>query len=653
MRQRRTPPAAEPLERGCVPWLLACALATGAPHAGHLPAWLSAGAAAALLFRAWLWRRNRPLPARWPLVVVVVAVAGIYAQYRTLFGRDAGVALLVLFMALKPLEARGRRDAIVVVMLGFFLLLTHYFYSQSIATGLWLIAAATLQTATLLRLFGGARPLPEIARRAALLLVQATPFMLVLFLLFPRVSGPLWGLPQDAHAGRSGLPETIAPGTIADLVLDGSIAFRASFDGALPENSALYWRGPVMDEFDGRSWRPARLGGFEPARIEAKGTAIAYEITLEPHDQRWLLALDAPLALPERAFVSARMQAVAAEPVRQRGRFAFRSALDYRLNAAESRRMLDVARRLPAAGNPRARALAAGWRTRHGQPQAIVAEALQLFRGGNFVYTLQPPLLGEHPVDEFVFDVRQGFCEHYASAFVFLMRAAGVPARVVAGYQGGEVNPVDGYLVVRQSDAHAWAEVWIEGEGWQRVDPTAASAPARIERGIASALPEADALPTMTRLDLRWLRFRWEAINNAWNQWVLGYNPDRQREFLSRLGLKGIDWRGMTALLAALCALLLAGVGLSALRRRPRREPLQRAWLALCARLARLSVRREDWEGPLDYAARVAAAHPELAETVQAAAAAYAEARYGGRPGDAVDRLREARRKLPRKWSIA
>ncbi len=656
MLRKRPPPPVEPLERACVPWLLACALATAAPHAGHQPYWLSAVAAAALAFRFWLWRRDRPLPARWLLVAIVVAAtAGIYVQYRTLFGRDAGVALLVLFMALKQLEARTRRDAIVVVMLGFFLLLTHYFYSQSIPTGLWLLAAATLQTATLLRLFGGAQPLPDIARHAATLLLQATPFMLVLFLLFPRISGPLWGLPQDAHGGRSGLPDTIAPGTVSDLVLNGSIAFRVRFDDVPPENAALYWRGPVMDEFDGRSWRPARPSVFEPARVEARAEPIGYEITLEPHNQRWLLALDAPQTLPERAFVSARMQAIAFEPVRQRSRFAFRSVLDYRVNVGESRQVLAASLHLPAGINPRARALAAGWKERHARPQAIVAAALQMFRSSDFVYTLEPPLLGEHSVDEFVFDTREGFCEHYASAFVFLMRAAGVPARVVAGYQGGEVNPVDGYLVVRQSDAHAWAEVWIEGQGWRRVDPTAANAPSRIERGIASALPEDEALPGMARLDLRWLRdlrFRWEAINNAWNQWVLGYNPERQREVLARLGLDDIDWRGMTALLAALCAAALAGISLWVLRQRPRREPVQRDWLAFCARLARLGVRRHDWEGPFDYAARVAAHRPELAETAQAAAVAYAEARYGGRP-DARAHLRAALRKLPRTWSIA
>jgi len=643
---RRLP--AEALESATVPWLLACALATAAPHAGHQPHWLLAVAAAALLLRAWLWLAQRALPARWLLALVVVAgSAGIWLEYRTLFGRDAGVALLVLFMALKPLEMRLRRDAMVVVMLGFFLLLTHYFYSQSIPTGLWLLAAATLQTATLVRIFGGAQPATLIVRRAGALLLQALPFMLVMFLFFPRVNGPLWGLPQDAHSSRSGLPETIEPGSISNLVLDGSIAFRARFDGTPPANASLYWRGPVMDEFDGRGWRaarPASSARYTP-EVRTLGAPIAYEITLEAHQQRWLLALDAPLALPPQALLSARMQALARDPLRQRSRFRLQSATDYRAGIDEPADMLDLALRLPRDGNPRARELAAGWLRQHASPQAIAAEALRHFRRENFVYTLRPPLLGENSIDEFLYTTRRGFCEHYASAFVFLMRAAGVPARVVAGYQGGEANPVDGYVVVRQSDAHAWAEIWIAGEGWRRVDPTAAIAPSRVEQGIATALPAGEPLPVMARLDLDWLRqlrFRWEAVNNRWNQWVLGYNPDRQRELLRDFGLGDIDWRGMAALLATVCGLLLAAIAGWALWQRPRQDAAQRLWLRYCRRLGRCGIARAPWEGPLDFAQRVAACRPELGASVRAVAEAYIAARYDPPTPDALARLRAA-----------
>ena len=650
----------DPLERSAVPWLLACAFATAAPHTEHLPLWLSAIAGLALALRAWLWQKNRRLPSRWLLALIVAAsTAGVYLEYRTLFGRDAGVAMLTLFMALKPMEMTRRRDAIVVVMLGFFLLLTHYFYSQSIPTGLWLIAAATLETATLIRIFGGPQPPMLIARYAAQLLLQALPFMLVLFLLFPRISGPLWGLPQDAHSSRSGLPETISPGSISDLILNGSIAFRARFDGPPPANSSLYWRGPVMDEYDGRTWKPVFLGRIAAPQIETRGPLLAYELTLEPHNQRWLLALDIPAELPQDSFLSPRMQAMTREPVRLRSRFSLRSATDYRAGIAESRLVLDTSLRLPNQGNPRARALAATWRDKHQDSRKIAAEAQLLFRQENFFYTLHPPLLGNNAIDEFLFETRSGFCEHYASAFVFLMRAAGVPARVVAGYQGGEFNPVDGYVVVRQSDAHAWAEIWTADQGWLRVDPTAAIAPSRVEQGIAAALPEGETLPVMARIDLDWLRqlrYRWEAVNNSWNQWVLGYNPDRQREVLSKLGLGDIDWRGMTALLATLCGIALLGITAWTLWQRPGLEPAQRAWYRFCRRLTKQGVSaREPWEGPLAYAGRVASTHPQFGRIAHEAATNYAAARYG-QPGIAqqagLQRLREITRQLPYQWSL-
>ncbi|MEF8698755.1 MAG: DUF3488 and transglutaminase-like domain-containing protein [Candidatus Accumulibacter sp. UW26] len=643
----RPPPA---LEQGAVPWLLAVALATVGPHAEHLPVWLSGLVAAALLGRAWLWQQRRPLPPRWSLALLVIgAIAAIGWQFRSLFGRDAGVAMLVLFMALKPLEMNSRRDAMVVIMLGYFLLLTHYFYSQSIPTGGWLLAACTLLTATLIRLHGGSRPIPAIAREAARLLLQALPFMLLLYLLFPRVSGPLWGLPQDAHAGLSGLSNQMSPGSISDLTLSGAIAFRSQFTGEIPDKADLYWRGPVFDDYDGVTWRPSRPAGALPAPvIEARGSAQVYTTLLEAHNQRWLLALDVATRLPADSSLAPTLEARAREPVRVRSRYAFASSLDYRANRVEAPAILQQALTLPARINPRARALADEWQSR---PPAKIAEAaLTLFRNEDFHYTLLPPLLGANAVDEFLFETRSGFCEHYASAFVFLMRAAGVPARVVAGYQGGEVNPVDGYLVVRQSDAHAWAEIWLAGEGWRRVDPTAAVAPSRIAQGIVAALPAGEPLPGIIRLDADWLRDlrnRWEAANNTWNQWVLGYNPQRQREVLARLGLHDPDWRSMAASLAVLCGLSLLLIGLWTLPRRRAADPVQRAWQRYCARLSQLGVRRATWEGPLDFAQRVEREKPELAALTHDAADCYAQLRYGHGDGEKLRRLQQCLQRLP------
>lgn len=661
---RRSRAAATPilLEHGAVPWLLAVAVATTLPHAAHLPWWLTLLSAATLIARAWVWQRNGRLPRRWVLALLVVAgTAGIGWQYRTLFGRDAGVALLVFFMALKPMEMLSRRDGLVVVMLGFFLLLTHYFHSQDIPTGLWLLAVATLLAATLIRIHGGAQPVKETLRYAVVLVAQSLPFMLIFFLLFPRVQGPLWGLPQDAHAGLTGLSDQMSPGSLNNLIQSGSIAFRVQFSAPPPDRSRLYWRGPVFDAYDGQTWRASALSvsrsANRPATVETAGTAhVDYTITLEAHNRRWLLALDMPVGLPEGSVLSPTFEALARTPVRYRARYTFRSALDYAANREEAPRMLQQSLRLPADRNPRVRELAGEWRRTLAGPEQISAAALRLFREERFFYTLQPPLLGPNAIDEFLFDTRRGFCEHYAGAYVALMRAAGVPARVVTGYQGGEVNPVDGYLTVRQSDAHAWAEIWLEGKGWVRIDPTAAVAPSRIERGIGAALPAGDPLPAMVRIDSDWLaqlqrlRYRWEAVNNAWNQWILGYNPEVQRDVLARIGMNSPDWRAMVAAMAGASGIVLLLVTAWTLARRTRTRPEVQAWHRFCAILGRFGIRRAPWEGPFDLAARAARERPDIAALVQEAADHFAELHYGTGQPQRLQALNVCAKQLASRW---
>lgn len=580
-----------------------------------------------------LWRDDRRLPARWLLALLVIAAcAGIFFEYRTLFGRDAGVAMLVIFMAMKLLELKSRRDGVVIVTLGYFLLLTHYFYSQSIPTGLWLLAALWLVTATLIRLHGGPLADPRrTLRYAAAICLQAAPFMLVLYLLFPRINGPLWGLPQDAHAGRTGLSESMSPGSISNLARSGEIAFRVRFDDVPPPPAKLYWRGPVMEVFDGQTWRPFT---GKPARphLESLSPPIGYETTLEPQPQRWLLALDAPVSLPPETAINGVLTASSRQSINQRRRFHFSSSLDYRFNSDEAQAVLDRNLALPTASNPQTVALARQWRRDAKSPETLIAKALALFNKEAFTYTLQPPLLGDNGIDQFLFQTRRGFCEHYATAFVFLMRAAGLPARVVTGYQGGEVNPVDGYLVVRQSDAHAWAEVWISGRGWIRVDPTAAVAPNRIETGIADALPSSEPLPAIVQIRTAWirtLRYRWEAINNAWNQQVLGYDLQRQRALLDRLGLPDADWKNLATLLAVACSLLAIATTLLILRQRPAEPPVRRLWRRALRHLERRQVDLYLWETPLALANRLQTEAPALAAPFSRVVEAYLLAHYG------------------------
>lgn len=639
--------AREALDHKAVPWLFAAALVTIAPHFEHQPLWLSAFAGLMLLWGGWLWWQDQRLPGRWLLLLLVIAsCAGIYAEFRTLFGRDAGVSMLVVFMAMKLLELKSRRDGVVVVNLGYFLLLTHYFYSQSIPTGLWLLGAMWIVTATLIRLYGGPGATPRhTLRYAGLLCLQAIPFMLVLYLLFPRITGPLWGLPQDAHAGKTGLSETMTPGMIANLAQSSEIAFRVRFDGEIPARDKLYWRGPVLENFDGATWRP--LTARHPLRIEAISPPIAYETTLEAHSQRWLLALDATTGLPPETALSGTLTATSRQPVTSRQRFLLASSLDYRFNTTEEATVIRRNLALPGNSNPQARRLAEGWRATAKTPDALISQTLALFNK-DFSYTLQPPLLGENSVDDFLFRTRRGFCEHFAAAFVVLMRSAGVPARVVTGYQGGERNPVDGYLVVRQSNAHAWAEVWLENRGWVRIDPTGAVSPARIETGIADALPPGEALPGLIQLRSTWLRtlrYRWEAINNAWNQQILGYDPQRQRELLARLGLPDVDWRNLAALLGLATGLLLAATTAWTLYQKPRHDPASRLWHKALRHLARRQVNCAPWETPLALAYRIRHEHPMLAEPFDRVVEAYLQARYS--TNHDLKTLREAIARLP------
>lgn len=645
------------LHRLSLPWLIAVVLVTTLPHGLYQPSWLMVMVGVVLLSVAWHWRRGYSVtPKIFKVFLVMAGAAGIVIEYRTLLGRDAGVAMLVYLIALKLLELKSRRDALVIIILGYFLLLTHYFYSQSIPTGLWLLGATLVVTGALVHLHGDVEiSVRENLKFAGQLLLQALPLMVVLYLLFPRINGPLWGIPQDAHAGKTGLSNNMAPGNLSELVQSNEIAFRVRFDSPVPERRLLYWRGPVLERYDGKEWLPPRFVTKLAPSIEALGPGVNYSLTLEAHNERWLLPLDLPVRLPNDVESGAQMDdravVLSRSPIRSRQRVDFTSSTAYRLNIEESADILRSNLQLPPGHNPRSLALAKQWVRENPDPENIVLQALSYFRDESFFYTLRPPLLGENGMDDFLFATRRGFCEHYASAFVTLMRGAGVPARVVTGYQGAELNPVDGFYIVRQSDAHAWAEVWIKDKGWVRVDPTAAVAPDRIERGVRAALPEGEPLPTLLTTDLGWLievRNQWEAMNNRWNQWVLGYNPDRQKELLDRLGLNNPGWKTLvTALMVMMIALLLI---LAAWTFRPRRDQDQARviWKKAIRRLEARGISCPPWETPLALAQRLNDEAPELAPSVLLLAQLVMAARYQDEPPKFED-LQDALQQLYRK----
>lgn len=627
-------------------WLTAALALIAAPHAERLPAWVMMLAATLALWRIYLGRARLELPSR-PLLMVVVAsaAAAVFLNYRTIFGRDAGVALLIVMLALKLLETRSQRDALLLIFLGYFLIITNFLYSQTIPAALYMLGCVWILTATMI---GCNHTQPRQRRRdqlraAGLMLAQSAPLMLVLFLFFPRTSGPLWRLPDDARAGVSGLSDTMSPGNIANLSLSDAVAFRVEFKSAIPESRRMYWRGPVMWDLHGRTWNVGRYYFDEP-KYQGLGTPVEYTVTLEPHNKPWLFALDLPAQVPPRAKVSGDLQLLATAPVTSRTRYEMKSYLEARFGADENPLALDRALQLPPASNPRTVEFARGLRQKHPDDKALIREVLAMFRNEKFYYTLTPPLLGEHSVDEFLFDVRSGFCEIYASSFAVLMRAAGIPARIVTGYQGGEFNPLGGYIIVRQADAHAWTEVWLPDEGWVRVDPTAAVSPLRIQSGIAAAVPRTDPLPLFMRGDYPWLRqarLTWDSFANNWNQWVLGYNPERQRWVLSRVGIDEATWRALAVVLVVATGLIMVALLPLMLRTLKARvnDPVKLAYLKFCAKLGRKGLPREPAEGPSAYAARLSRLRPELAPKVSAITRLYVALRYGA--GGSTAALRE------------
>jgi transglutaminase-like putative cysteine protease len=651
-----TAPASPAINQGQTLWLALAALGALLPLAPNLPTWLGPLSGLFILWRGWMLWRRFPLPPGWLInLAALLGAIGIGLHFRTIFGKDPGVALLSLFLALKLFETRNRRDAFVVALLSLFLILSQFFYNQTMGTALVMGAATLLVTATLVALQRAVAPPRQTLRTAAILLAQALPFMVLLFVLFPRVSGPLWGLPADANSGRSGLGESMSPGTISQLSLSEAIAFRVRFKDKQPPQDRLYWRGPVLTDFDGLTWRTPALNSrpeFPPRpNYTPTGKRVDYEMTLEPHGQLWLLALDFPgSALPETRLTST-YQLLADKPVRTRLRLDLRAYPDTRPGADETVPRLRQALQLPKDGNPKTRALAEELRQHYRKDGDLVEAFLQRIRSEQFVYTLTPPLLGKDTVDDFLFTTRRGFCEHYASALVFVLRAAGIPARVVTGYQGGEINPVDGYLLVRQSDAHAWAEVWLAGEGWRRVDPTAAVAPNRVENNLAAAVPSTDPLPLLTRPELEWLRqarYRWEAVNNAWNQWVLGYDAQKQQGLLQKLGITAPDWKTLVSLMAGLVGVLLLTMSFWVMAQRIARDPLTDLWRRFDRKLTRHGLGRQPWEGPAHYRHRLQAELPDQEEEIRGICTLYEALRYGRVGPEYSDSLHRLARAIAR-----
>ncbi len=564
------------------------------PLTTHLPIWCALGVGGILFWRGWLAWHSRPLPGSWWVVGLLAAtVIATLAEHRTVLGRDAGVTLTVVLLALKTMELRARRDAFVIFFLAFFVMLANFFFSQSLITAVAiLIGLFGLLTALVnAHMPVGRPPLLQAARTAGWMTLLGAPIMAVMFVLFPRLA-PLWGVPGDAMAGKSGLSSSMEVGSIASLALDETIVMRLRFEGPPPPQRDLYFRGPVLSAFDGRQWLPLTGRTADrfpvPAALEVEGPSYKYQVTLEASRRPWVFVLEATPAFPRvpgyETAMSQDLQWTTNRIVGDLVRYQAESFPQFRHGPTRYVTGLGQYTFLPSGTDPRTHELAREIAAAAGPAvEQRVAAVMQRLRTGGYTYTLEPGVFGQHTADEFWFDRKAGFCEHIASAFVILMRAMDVPARIVTGYQGGETNNVDGFWVVRQSDAHAWAEVWIAGKGWTRVDPTSAVSPGRTGaferlRPAPSVFTSAvEAVSPGLSLQIRSLRATWEAVNNSWNQWVLNYTQSRQLDLLRSLGMQSPGWEDLVYLLIGLVLLAtLCGMGWT-LYERNRHDP----WLRL------------------------------------------------------------------------
>ena len=615
-------------------------------------------AAAAVVVTALSWRKPLPAPLRLLLTLALLAIVLNLTGFSV--GRDSGCALLAAMLAAKPSETFNLRDARSLLGFALFAPFATFLLDQGpLALALGLLAAIAVLLA-LLRLAdlesGDIAYRPRIRDRLVAigrLMAIGLPLALAAFWLFPRLGTPLWGVPERALS-RPGLSDTMRPGEWVDLMSDDSPALRVQFFGDTPPTQQMYWRGPVLWNFDGREWtQPGWFRALPAAPMEPGDVRWDYRIEMEATDQRQLVALDLPLAAPEGARLSLDHGLHVRRPLTSLSRWRIQSAPPRRYEPELRRTLRNAALALPEGFNPRTVALARQWRREAGNDDVAIVERAMAWIRSDFAYTLGTPLLGRHSVDEFLFDEQAGFCEHFSSSFVVLMRAAGIPARVVTGYTGGYYNRFGDYWIVRRLDAHAWAEVWLEGRGWARADPTAAVAPERIydtiedRAGVGGGLfGDAGGLSPM--LDMTdWLR-------RGWNDFVLGFDASRQRQLFRPLGLGDMDGARLAALFSLVAALAL--LWMAWLSRKGEREPdpVLRAWRALGRRYVRLGLEPMPHETARDWAARVGRAQPHLAAELNALSEDFSDWRYAApTPGhdavrDLVRRLRAHRPTGPR-----
>lgn len=615
---------------------------------------------------------NAHQPGRFVRICTLfIVIFLLFQHYQTLLGRDAGVAMLIALTMLKFLELKSLRDYMLVVFLCLFIVMTSFLYSQSLWLGFYLLTVVIILFTVMMYLnHRDRRDLLGMLKRAASLVAVGLPVAILLFVLFPRLQGSLFGLPADSHSGLTGMSDTMKPGTINELNLSEKVAFRVEFSALPPTARQRYWRGLVLESYQQGTWKENKNAKATASLVKySADDLIEYTILQEATNQKWHFALDIPISKPVGLSWGPGQTLRSNKDMHERQQNLIQSALVYKFNDM-SENELAINMDVSDVTGGRVTELAQMLYQQSVSDRDYINNVLAYYRDNNFVYNLQPPLLYGEPVESFMFDTREGYCEHYASSFTMMMRLAGVPARVVIGYQGGEWNEQGNYLIVRQSDAHAWSEVWLDDSGWVRVDPTSAVAPERIEYGISAIrqlIEQGQELGNLTDQQLQSalslsipsralknLKLFWDGINTRWYKWVIGFGTKNQINILKWFGFKQANVNILIVLLVVLVSLVVIIQAWMLFHRKKVLDPAVRQYQIYCHRLSRIGIVRSASEGPRTFAQRVLSLRPDLRELVLPVMEAYIAIRYAGNNSNeqhqklirAVRKFKPERRKI-------
>lgn len=611
------------------------------PHVYNVPVPIFAFFAVMLGWRFLaIWKKNW-LPHK--IIIFLITLSSLmlmFSQYRSVLGRDAGTSLFVLALGLKLLEIKNQRDLYLITYLAFIVASSLFLYEQSILMALYILFVCCALLATLITINSQTPQTWAALKKSTLIIAQALPIAAVLFVLFPRVEAPRWMLFKSDNQKKLGLSETIEPGSMTDLGMSPELVFRVKFKGDIPPPELRYWRGPTYSYTDGKRWTHSgdlTMNAFLDTP-KFSGKAYQYTLLMEPQNQSWVFALEMPAKFSSNLQQNATYQLISMEPPNTRAEYQISSYPDYNTGYLTKREFEDNLQ-LPGSPAPEINALVTKLHGFDKRPEIFITALLNHFKTEKFYYTLKPPLMEEHPIETFLFKTRYGFCSHYATAFVYLMRVAHIPARVIGGYQGGEMNKVGDFLEVRQADAHAWAEVWLENKGWVRFDPTAFIAPERVEQGVNVERQIENQAVNFSPIvadnkAYAWLkqaRQMWQTADYNWQRWIINYDRANQNQFLSGLGI-----HNLTAMLyAMLCIItlitaLLAWVLLKNNRRSA--DKTVRAYEKFCQKLAKVQLQRHSHEGAQDFATRACERLPDDREQITAITDLYLRLRYGKNP---------------------